>query len=167
MAGYVARRLAQSVVVVIGVLVFVFVLLRVTGDPAVLMLPPDHTYEDELFMRHPSTPAPRRTRSTQEESARERRPEDLLGAHPGRARPGRPGAAARAGARAERARVHDPIGRPDRPRGRPPARLVLAAEGPAARRAAAERTRPPLPNSARARRRRSSRSWATAPPRPT
>src|SRR2546426_7395869 len=51
MAGYVARRLAQSVVVVIGVLVFVFVLLRVTGDPAVLMLPPDHTYEDELFMR--------------------------------------------------------------------------------------------------------------------
>jgi peptide/nickel transport system permease protein len=51
LAGYVARRLAQSVLVVLGVLVFVFVLLRTTGDPAALMLPPDHTYEDEVFMR--------------------------------------------------------------------------------------------------------------------
>jgi len=51
MAGFVLRRLGQSVLVVLGVLVFVFILLRVTGDPAVMMLPPDHTYEDEVFMR--------------------------------------------------------------------------------------------------------------------
>jgi peptide/nickel transport system permease protein len=51
MAGYVARRFAQSLLVILGVLVFVFVLLRITGDPAALMLPPDHSYEDEVFMR--------------------------------------------------------------------------------------------------------------------
>lgn len=38
---YLVRRLGQSVLVVFGVLVLVFLIMQLTGDPAALMLPPD------------------------------------------------------------------------------------------------------------------------------
>jgi ABC-type dipeptide/oligopeptide/nickel transport system permease component len=45
-AQYILARLAQSVVVILGVLLLVFVILQLTGDPARLMLPPEATLED-------------------------------------------------------------------------------------------------------------------------
>ena len=41
MSVYVARRLAQALIVLLGVSVVVFVILHLTGDPALLLLPPD------------------------------------------------------------------------------------------------------------------------------
>jgi peptide/nickel transport system permease protein len=43
---YVVARFVESVVVVLGVLLLVFVILQLTGDPASLMLPPEATLED-------------------------------------------------------------------------------------------------------------------------
>jgi len=43
---YVLARLVESVVVILGVLLLVFVILQLTGDPARLMLPPEATIED-------------------------------------------------------------------------------------------------------------------------
>lgn len=43
---YVVRRLVQSVGVIFGVLLLVFVIMQLTGDPAALMLPPDSRPED-------------------------------------------------------------------------------------------------------------------------
>ncbi|MBI2469323.1 MAG: ABC transporter permease, partial [Candidatus Rokubacteria bacterium] len=43
---YIARRLAQSVLVILGVLLLVFVIMQLTGDPAALMLPPDSPAAD-------------------------------------------------------------------------------------------------------------------------
>jgi len=40
------RRLAQSILVVFGVLLLVFVIMQLTGDPAALMLPPDSPATD-------------------------------------------------------------------------------------------------------------------------
>jgi ABC-type dipeptide/oligopeptide/nickel transport system permease component len=48
---YLAARLAQSLVVVLGVLFLVFAILQLTGDPAVLMLPPEATLEDIQRLR--------------------------------------------------------------------------------------------------------------------
>ena len=42
----VARRLLQALVVVLGVSVVVFFILHLTGDPALLLLPPDATAEE-------------------------------------------------------------------------------------------------------------------------
>jgi peptide/nickel transport system permease protein len=46
MKVYLARRLAQSLLVVLGVSFVVFFILHLTGDPALLLLPPDATAED-------------------------------------------------------------------------------------------------------------------------
>jgi ABC-type dipeptide/oligopeptide/nickel transport system permease component len=43
---YLARRLAQSVLVLLGVSFVVFAILHLTGDPAAVLLPPDATAED-------------------------------------------------------------------------------------------------------------------------
>ncbi|HET7874858.1 MAG TPA: nickel ABC transporter permease [Methylomirabilota bacterium] len=46
MNSYLLRRLWQSVLVLFGVSVVVFLILHLTGDPAALLLPPDATAED-------------------------------------------------------------------------------------------------------------------------
>ena len=46
MKAYLIRRLWQSVLVLFGVSVVVFLILHLTGDPAALLLPPDATAED-------------------------------------------------------------------------------------------------------------------------
>ncbi len=46
MTRYVVARFVESVVVVLGVLLLVFVILQLTGDPARLMLPQEATLED-------------------------------------------------------------------------------------------------------------------------
>ncbi len=46
MTRFLARRLAQALVVVLGVSFVVFLILHLTGDPAMLLLPPDATAED-------------------------------------------------------------------------------------------------------------------------
>jgi peptide/nickel transport system permease protein len=43
---YLARRLAQSLLVLLGVSFVVFFILHLTGDPALVLLPPDATAED-------------------------------------------------------------------------------------------------------------------------
>jgi len=46
MARYLFRRLWQSLLVLFGISLIVFILLHLSGDPAVLMMPPDATRED-------------------------------------------------------------------------------------------------------------------------
>ena len=46
MRSYLLRRLWQSLLVLFGVSVVVFLILHLTGDPAALLLPPDATAED-------------------------------------------------------------------------------------------------------------------------
>ena len=46
MTAYLLRRLAQSVLVLLGVSFVVFFILYLTGDPALVLLPPDATAED-------------------------------------------------------------------------------------------------------------------------
>jgi len=46
MTRYLARRLWQSLLVLFGISIIVFIILHLTGDPAVLLLPPDATKED-------------------------------------------------------------------------------------------------------------------------
>jgi len=43
---YLARRLAQSLLVLLGVSFIVFFILYLTGDPALVLLPPDASAED-------------------------------------------------------------------------------------------------------------------------
>jgi len=49
---YIIRRLLQSILVVIGVSILVFVILFQTGDPTLLMASPDATKEDLEQLRH-------------------------------------------------------------------------------------------------------------------
>ena len=51
MAVYVLRRLVQMVPVLLGITLIVFVLLRVSGDPVVLMLPEDASREQVEALR--------------------------------------------------------------------------------------------------------------------
>ena len=51
MSGYIARRLLQGVVAIVGALLIVFVAQRLSGDPVALMLPMDATEEDFAAMR--------------------------------------------------------------------------------------------------------------------
>jgi ABC-type dipeptide/oligopeptide/nickel transport system permease component len=51
MTVYVTRRLAQALIVLLGISVVVFVILHLTGDPTVLMLPPDVTAEEVARFR--------------------------------------------------------------------------------------------------------------------
>src|SRR5689334_14088858 len=46
MKTFLARRLAQSLVVLLGISLVVFVILHLTGDPALVLLPPEATAED-------------------------------------------------------------------------------------------------------------------------
>jgi ABC-type dipeptide/oligopeptide/nickel transport system permease component len=46
MRTYLIRRLAQSLIVVLGVSFVVFFILHLTGDPALLLLPPDATADE-------------------------------------------------------------------------------------------------------------------------
>jgi ABC-type dipeptide/oligopeptide/nickel transport system permease component len=46
MTHYLFRRLWQSLLVLFGISLIVFILLHLSGDPAVLMMPPDATKED-------------------------------------------------------------------------------------------------------------------------
>jgi len=52
MTRYIIRRLLQSILVVFGVSVLVFVILFQTGDPAILMASPDATREEVDQLRH-------------------------------------------------------------------------------------------------------------------
>jgi peptide/nickel transport system permease protein len=49
--AYLIRRLLQSGLVLLGVSVVVFLILHLTGDPALLLLPPDATAEDVVRFR--------------------------------------------------------------------------------------------------------------------
>lgn len=51
MLGYVLRRLAQSLFVLVGVSLIVFSLLHLSGDPARLMLPPDASEAEARELR--------------------------------------------------------------------------------------------------------------------
>ena len=46
MKTYLLRRLAQSLIVLLGISVVVFVILHLTGDPTLLLLPPDASAEE-------------------------------------------------------------------------------------------------------------------------
>ncbi len=46
MKTYVLRRLAQSLIVLLGISVVVFIILHLTGDPTLLLLPPDASAEE-------------------------------------------------------------------------------------------------------------------------
>jgi len=46
MKTFLARRLAQSLVVLLGISIVVFVILHLTGDPALVLLPPEATADD-------------------------------------------------------------------------------------------------------------------------
>jgi ABC-type dipeptide/oligopeptide/nickel transport system permease component len=46
MSRYLVRRLWQSLLVLFGISLIVFIILHLTGDPAVLLMPPDATKED-------------------------------------------------------------------------------------------------------------------------
>ena len=46
MRGYLARRVLQYVLVLLGISFVVFFILHLTGDPALVLLPPDATAED-------------------------------------------------------------------------------------------------------------------------
>ena len=48
MKSYLLRRGWQSALVLFGVSVVVFLILHLTGDPALLLLPPDSTAEDAI-----------------------------------------------------------------------------------------------------------------------
>ena len=46
MARYLLRRFWQSLLVLFGISIIIFIILHLTGDPALLLLPPDATKED-------------------------------------------------------------------------------------------------------------------------
>lgn len=50
MRRFIARRLIQSVLVLVGVSIFVFGLLHLSGNPVGLLLPPDATIEDRIAL---------------------------------------------------------------------------------------------------------------------
>lgn len=52
MAQYLLRRALHSLIVILGVSLLVFVLMRLTGDPTYLLLPPDASREQVAELRH-------------------------------------------------------------------------------------------------------------------
>ncbi len=50
MGAHIIRRLLQSVIVILGVIVITFVISRVLGDPVVLLLPPEATPEQRAYL---------------------------------------------------------------------------------------------------------------------
>ena len=51
MLKYIAKRLGQSIIVLIGVTLFVFIILHLTGDPVAFLLEPGATQEAEMQLR--------------------------------------------------------------------------------------------------------------------
>ncbi len=51
MKAYILRRLWQSAFVLFAVLTFVFFIVYLIGDPVLLLIPPEATYEDQEIMR--------------------------------------------------------------------------------------------------------------------
>ncbi len=52
MGGYLARRLFSGALAILGIVIVVFVLVRMLGDPAALMMPPEATKEEIEIFRH-------------------------------------------------------------------------------------------------------------------
>jgi peptide/nickel transport system permease protein len=52
MSGFLLRRLAQSVIAILGTITLVFFIERLAGDPTLLMLPEGATREDAAVLRH-------------------------------------------------------------------------------------------------------------------
>lgn len=52
MVRYLLRRIGQSALVILGVLLTVFVILHLTGDPALLLMPPGSSEQDLAVARH-------------------------------------------------------------------------------------------------------------------
>lgn len=52
MAGIILRRLIQAIVLIKCVLIFVFLLVHLSGDPVRIMMPDDSTEEDIAIVRH-------------------------------------------------------------------------------------------------------------------
>jgi peptide/nickel transport system permease protein len=52
MFGYLTRRVSYSVIVLFVILVLVFVMVNLVGDPARLMLPPQAPHEQYIALRH-------------------------------------------------------------------------------------------------------------------
>ena len=52
MGRYVAERLLQTIVVLLGISTIVFFVLRLTGDPVLLMVRPEATAEQVAQLRH-------------------------------------------------------------------------------------------------------------------
>ena len=52
MTTFLLRRLIGAVWVLFGVATVVFLILHLTGDPAVIMMPPEATAEDIANFRH-------------------------------------------------------------------------------------------------------------------
>lgn len=52
MVSYLLRRLGQSALVILGVLLAVFIILHLTGDPASMLMPPGSSEQDLAVVRH-------------------------------------------------------------------------------------------------------------------
>src|SRR5262245_26118415 len=52
MAQYLLRRFGRAVIALWGVSTIVFIVMRLSGDPAVLLLPQEASREDVLWLRH-------------------------------------------------------------------------------------------------------------------
>jgi ABC-type dipeptide/oligopeptide/nickel transport system permease component len=50
MGAYIIRRLLQSLIVILGVIIITFLISRVLGDPVALLLPPESTPEQRAFL---------------------------------------------------------------------------------------------------------------------
>jgi len=50
MGSYIIRRLLQSLIVILGVIIITFLISRVLGDPVALLLPPEATPEQRAFL---------------------------------------------------------------------------------------------------------------------
>ena len=50
MGAFIIRRILQSVIVILGVIVITFVISRVLGDPVALLLPPEATPEQRAYL---------------------------------------------------------------------------------------------------------------------
>ncbi len=50
MATYILKRVFQSLIVILGVIIITFIISRVIGDPVVLLLPPEATQEEREYL---------------------------------------------------------------------------------------------------------------------
>ena len=50
MGAYIFRRILQSLVVILGVIIITFLISRVLGDPVALLLPPEATPEQRAYL---------------------------------------------------------------------------------------------------------------------